>query len=237
MTSPVIEVPIEQVVRRPATYEQYLELAPESRKVEWADGFMVTYRPPLIPHQLIVGFLYRLLGTYVTLLDLGVVIISPAEVKLWPDGPAREPDILFVSNDNMGQLSIERFEGGPDLVVEVISRSSAAIDRVEKFSEYERAGVREYWLIDPRPYQQQADFYTLDDAGRLAAAPLEEDGRFLSKAVPGFWLDVEWLWQLPLPDSISPLAKIVASSEAIPTERRQTLLALLDALQQGKSND
>ena len=236
MTSPAFELPIEQVVRQPATYEQYLDLAPESRKVEWVDGFMVTYMPPLIPHQLIVGFLDRLLGAYVALLDLGVVIISPAEVKLWPDGPAREPDLLFVSNDNMGQLSTERFEGGPDLVVEVISRSSAAIDRVEKFREYERAGVREYWLIDLRPYQQQADFYTLDDAGRLASAPLEEDGRFLSKAVPGFWLDVDWLWQLPLRDSQPLLAQIVASSEAASPEMRRAYRALMQTFS-GRATD
>ena len=227
MTSPAIETPIEQVERQPATYEQYLELAPENRKAEWVDGFMVTYMPPLVTHQLIVGFLYRLLSAYVELLELGTVLISPLEVKLWPEGPAREPDLLFVSSSNLDQLSIRRVAGGPDLVVEVISQSSVAIDRVEKFSEYERAGVKEYWIIDPRPFQQQADFYTLNANGRLTAASLEE-GRFMSQVIPGFWLDVEWFWQSPLPRAQPLLARIVAHSESASPAQRQIYRMLLN---------
>ena len=49
-------------------------------------------------------------------------------------------------------------EGGPSLVVEIVSPGSATIDRVDKFREYERAGVGEYWIIDPRHQKQQADF-------------------------------------------------------------------------------
>ncbi len=69
-------------------------------------------------------------------------------------------------------------------------------DRGDKFIEYEAAGVREYWLIDPD--REQAEFYQLTEAGRYHLMPITE-GRFNSKVLPYFWLQVDWLWQKDLP--------------------------------------
>lgn len=71
-------------------------------------------------------------------------MIAPLEFKLWPSGPSREPDLFFVSTNNLCNLTEKRYEGGPDLIIELLSTGSHKIDRVDKFSEYEKAGVLEY---------------------------------------------------------------------------------------------
>jgi Uma2 family endonuclease len=109
------------------------------------------------------------------------------------------------------------------VVIVVVSPASDTIDRVQKFREYERAGVREYWIIDPRPQQQQADFYRLDAAGRYEAAPPDKEGIFTSLIVPGFRLKVAWLWQLDTPqppDAERILAGLLADAPGLSDELR-----------------
>ena len=77
-----------------------------------------------------------------------------------------------------------------DLVVEVISTESVARDSSEKFYEYQANGVREYWVIDPRPGLARADFWVLDDHGAYRPVPIGADGFYLSTVLPNFKLDV-----------------------------------------------
>jgi Uma2 family endonuclease len=207
-----------QVVRRAATYEQYLEWASETHFAEWVDGEMIEYMPPLPDHQEITWFIFRLLSGFVEALDLGWVGAGPLEFKLWPDGPSREPDVFYVTKARRHLLTKRRFEGAPDIAIEVISTGSVREDRVRKFAEYERAGAAEYWLIDPRPYQNAAEFYRRDESGVFAPVELVE-GRFHSAALPGFWLDVAWLWQ-DAPSYRAALTAIFQSSDAFPPDLR-----------------
>ncbi|MCI0395502.1 MAG: Uma2 family endonuclease [Chloroflexi bacterium] len=92
--------------------------------------------------------------------------------------------------------------------------------RVYKFTEYERAGVREYWIVDPRPHQQQADFYVLGDDGAFSPAPLDENGIYHATVLPHFWLKVAWLWQKELPNSQLVLAEFMLSVPELPAEAR-----------------
>jgi len=208
----------QEVTRRPASYEEYLAQASETRFAEWADGEMIEYTPPLFEHRDITWFLFRLLSGFVEALDLGVVGAGPYAFKLWPDGPAREPDVFYVSRARRGLITSRWFQGGPDIAIEVVSPGSVREDRVRKFEEYERAGVDEYWLVDPRPFQNTAEFY------RLASGiyqPVElPDGRFISSVLPGFWLDVAWLRQDPLPSYRDALTAIFRSSDAFPPDLR-----------------
>lgn len=86
-------------------------------------------------------------------------------------------------------------DGAADLVVEIVSPESIGRDRGEKFVEYEAAGIREYWLIDPQ--REQAEFYRLGDDSRYHLVSTDSDGIFHSEIIRGFWLRVEWLWTLP----------------------------------------
>lgn len=206
--------------KRKQSYEEYLALPDDGRRVEWVNGERIHHQSPTVAHQEIVIFLSMLLSGYVQRLNLGRVLGGLFEVRLWPNGPAREPDVLFIGRERMSQLTERRFEGGPDLVVEVVSPGSVTIDRVDKFLEYERANVGEYWIIDPRPHQQQADFYIRDADGRFAAAPLDDQGVFASTVLPGFRLDVAWLWREELPDAERITASLLAEAPGLPDELR-----------------
>jgi Uma2 family endonuclease len=152
------------------------------------------------------------------------------EVKLWPDGPSREPDILFVGQDNLSRIGDKRFDGAPDLIVEVVSPTSVTLDRIRKFREYEQAGVSEYWIIDPRPFQQQADFYLRDEDGQFVPAPVGDDGVYAAQVIPGFRLRVAWLWQSPQVNPQRALAEMLADAPGASEELRAAYRELLRVL-------
>ncbi len=180
------------------TYEQFLEWADEDTWAEWVDGEVIVLSPASIPHQQLSGFLFFLIDLFVQVHQTGVVFFPPTQVKLGPGcRSGREPDLLFVSHAHKDRLLKNRIDGPPDLVVEVISPESEYRDRVDKYAEYESAGVPEYWLLDHE--QKDAAFFRLGPDGRYARVPLEEGGIFRSAVLPGFWLRVEWLWQEPPP--------------------------------------
>jgi Uma2 family endonuclease len=212
------------------SYEEYLHLAGESTIAEWVNGEVIRYVPPSDKHQDVSRFLSVLLDLFIRYFDLGILRYAPLEVKLWPDGPSREPDIFFVSKANLSNLSTRRYSGGPDLVIEIISRASVTEDRVRKFTEYEQAGVREYWLVDPRPRQQQCDFYVLDPDQIYQPAAIDENGIYRSTVLPGFWLAIDWLWKATMPNPQLALAEIMVSIEELPAEARATFQALYNLL-------
>ena len=214
------------------SYEEYLQFANDTQIVEWDEGEVIIYMPPIPEHQIISHFLSTLIGLYIQYFNLGKLHYAPLEVKLWPDGPSREPDIFFVAQENAARLTDKRFEGAPDLIIEIISPGSVTEDRVRKFNQYEQAGVKEYWLIDPRPHQQQADFYLLGEDKLFFAAPLDEAGRFYSAVLPNFWFNLDWLWQDPLLNPQLILAEIMVSIESLSAEAKSVYQALYNLLSQ-----
>jgi Uma2 family endonuclease len=115
-----------------------------------------------------------------------------------PEVPSgREPDVLFVRTEHLDRVKPTYLDGPADLVIEITSPESIGRDRGDKFIEYERAGVAEYWLIDPE--RRRAEFYRLDAQGLYRLCEPDAQGVYRSQVVEGFWLRVEWLWQEPLP--------------------------------------
>jgi Uma2 family endonuclease len=121
----------------------------------------------------------------------------------------REPDLIFVSNRNLHRLRNTYLDGPADLAVEIMSPESIGRDRGDKFYEYARGGVPEYWLIDPQ--EQWAEFYHLHSS-RYQPAFTGDAGIYHASTIPGFWLKVEWLWQQPLPSVEETLLEIGGES-------------------------
>jgi hypothetical protein len=96
-------------------------------------------------------------------------------------------------------------------------------DRDDKYREYRDAGVREYWILDPRPRKRRADFYFLNEAGDYVLFATEEDERVESRVLPGFWIKPEWLWP-PLPVSVAMAFYEMRGLTAEQIEQIQTLL-------------
>jgi Uma2 family endonuclease len=184
------------------SYEEFLAWADEDTHAEWVNGEVIVHRPPKDIHQATLGFLYLLLGLFVDLFYLGKIRVAPFEMKATPQGSAREPDILFIANENLARLTEERLAGLADLIIEIISADSVYRDRRDKFIEYRDAGVPEYWIIDPRPDKQRADFFRLDERGEYVLFATEDDAQVKAHVLPGFWLRPAWLWQA---NTLNPL--------------------------------
>ena len=192
-----------QVGTRQMSYEDYLLWSTEDQHAEWVNGEVIVHLPPTEIHQALLVFLVRLLGTFLSWHNLGKLLVAPFEMKLGPRGPARQPDILFVSAGHLDRLTPQRLDGPADLVIEIVSNDSVRRDRFDKLLEYGRAGVCEYWVIDPRPGKQRADFLQLDETGEYALIATEDDERYASAVLSGFWLRPAWLWQV---DYLDPFA-------------------------------
>lgn len=95
--------------------------------------------------------------------------------------------------------------GAPDIVWEIISPDSEERDWRDKLPEYEQAGIREYWIINP--YVETAYLYVRDAQGSYQRAP-ETDGVLRSTVIPDFWLRTAWLWQQPLPGVLASLREM-----------------------------
>jgi len=201
--------------RIPMSYEAFLAIDGEHQHAEWEDGATIIFMPATPQHQDIVTFLVTLLRLFTDFFQLGTVLTAPVEMKVSPTSNAREPDILFVAKANLGLITNKRLTGPADLAVEVISPESVARDHGKKFREYQDAGVKEYWVIDPRPGLQPASFWVLDHHGRYQAGVIDEQGVYHSTVLPGFWLDVAWLQSPGMPNPQFTFAEIAGFPPAM----------------------
>jgi Uma2 family endonuclease len=207
--------PTTQEQRLRMSYEEFLAWADEDVHAEWVNGEVIVQMPPEEPHQRVVAFLMSLMTLFIQLFNLGRLLPAPFEMRAKPDGSAREPDLLFVAREHLDRLSQERLSGPADLVVEVVSDDSVARDRADKFYEYQDVGVKEYWILDPRPGRERTDFYVLDEKGRYRPVPPGPDGRYHSMVLPGFWLQVDWVTSAEPPDVLTVLAQIVGPQKLV----------------------
>lgn len=190
------------------TYEEFLEWADEDTLAEWVNGEVVMSSPAGKQHQDIAGFLESVLRQFTEENGLGQVLSAPFQMKM---EHGREPDIIFIAKAHLDRLKPERLEGPADLVIEIVSDDSAGRDRGQKYYEYARGGVPEYWLIDPR--SRWVEFYHLEGPHyRLVFDGTE--GEYHARVLPGFRLQVEWLWQEPLPQVEDALLDIEGEERA-----------------------
>ena len=163
----------------------------KDRKAELIVGVIIVHSPSWDIHERLQAFLLTLLGMYVETADLGEIRGSRTPVELAED-QVFEPDILFVTREREEIIQRQGVFGPPDLVIEVLSASTASHDRGAKFRVYERAGVRELWLIDPYG-PAGTEFYRLEGERFRPVMP-DPGGWLRSAAVSGFAIQVEWLW-------------------------------------------
>ena len=129
------------------TYADYLETSDDER-YELLHGELVMVPAPLIDHQYALINLIIAIGAFVKKHKLGKVYSAPFDVVL-SDTNVVQPDLLFVSTARQHSITPENIQGAPDLVVEILSPSTAERDRSVKFELYAQHGVQEYWIVDP----------------------------------------------------------------------------------------
>lgn len=128
------------------TEADYFPLSERGRLVELSDGEVEVIELPTEFHQLILLRLSVALHMFVMSAKLGHVRFAPLPVRLWP-GKIREPDLMFMSARHFDRIG--KYWGIPDLTVEIISEGTGDKDREVKRFEYAKAGIPEYWIVDP----------------------------------------------------------------------------------------
>ena len=191
------------------TYEEFKSLIKENQKGDLINGVVKMKSPATFRHERLFQFLTFLMQGYVAAKDLGVVLGSRTLVRI-DEFNGYEPDILFVSKDRTKIIKEMEVDGAPDVVVEIASKTSKLDDEVRKFNGYERLGVKEYWIIDSET--GKAKFFRMGDDGLFYEVELEK-GIFRSEAIPGFWLNLDWLSVEKMPNSFEALMEILQKKQ------------------------
>jgi len=181
------------VLQKKMAYQEFRELDLNYNDDFWYElinGDLVRKQSPTVEHQIISSNLEFELMLYVKQTQSGTVLHAPLDVVL-DDNNSYHPDIFFIKKERL--FIIDKKEqvviGSPDLVIEILSKSTAVYDKGVKRETYERNGVREYWLVDPR--NKSVEVYGLVEQRYKLIAYQEETGLIQSAALEGFELDLE----------------------------------------------
>lgn len=140
------------------TYEDYLKLPDDRNRYEIINGELVKTPAPKTIHQGAISNLFYELKDFVRKNSLGKVYTSPCDVLLGDENIV-QPDILFIAKENKKIITEDNIKGSPDLIIEILSPTTAYYDLIEKKELYEKFGIREYWIVDPKKHW--IEVYTL----------------------------------------------------------------------------
>jgi Uma2 family endonuclease len=181
------------LVERYWTAEDVRALPEDGNRYECIDGALLVTPAPRYAHQYVVGGLCVALHPFVEASGLGVCLMSPADIELFP-GTTVQPDVYVADAKPGGKIRDWQDIATLRLAVEVLSSSTARRDRGIKREFYQRAGVNEYWIVDldarlverwtPSSERPEILRETLRWAPAGAAEPLEIDlPRFFAKVL------------------------------------------------------
>ena len=167
------------------TYEDYLTL-PEGGpfRYEIIDGELCMTPSPNTRHQRISRKLLLVIGKFLETHPVGEVFDAPYDVIFSQDPlQVAEPDLIFVSKAHDSIITEKNIQGVPDLLIEILSPTTAANDRRVKLSLYERFGVPEYWIMDPEAETVQV--FRLSDGRYGTCLEFRKEDALDSPLLPG----------------------------------------------------
>jgi len=151
------------------TYDDYLQFPDDGLRHEIIEGEHYVTASPATRHQRILLTLSYLFQSYLETHPIGEIFFAPFDVLL-SEFNVLVPDLIYISKERSGQLTLKNLQGAPDLVVEILSPSTKSRDRHLKRAVYERTGVEEYWIVDPD--QDVVDVYRRHDPTSAFSAPI-----------------------------------------------------------------
>lgn len=156
---------------------------------EWVKGNLIEMSPITREHAKLHRYLSNLLQAYFIEKPIGDFEMDPFVMRL-EDISNRQPDLQVILGDNMANLGETYMDGPADIVIEITSEATVAVDRGIKFEEYRQGRVPEYWIIDPR--NKEALFYRLEST-YYVQQPIVADV-YQTTQLPGLHLHVPTLW-------------------------------------------
>jgi Uma2 family endonuclease len=186
-----------EILATGVSFEEYLERF-AGVHCELVDGYVIKMSPIHERHDKLVRYGALLFEAYFALNPIGEIRQDPFVMSTLPDLPKRQPDIQVILKTNGGRLTPTFMDGPADIVIEITSPGTEEVDRGDKFVEYEKGGVQEYWIFDP--LRRESLFYRLNADGIYMPQPLDEMGNYQTPLLPGLLIHVPTLWKDPLPN-------------------------------------
>jgi Uma2 family endonuclease len=171
------------------TYADYCRIPPDRKRHEIIDGRHFVNPAPDPYHQWVSGELFRRLAAAVTDAGLGVVYHAPIDVHLSP-GTIVQPDLIVLRKRNRSIVGDKKLTGVPDMLIEILSPSNRRYDQRVKRDRYERAGVREYWIVDPEAHSVEQ--LVLRRGAYVALSPATD--RIALRILRGVTIDLGEVW-------------------------------------------
>jgi len=168
---------------------------------EWLDGTVIKMSPVHDKHDRITRYLAILFSAYLEQKSIAEIRQEPFVMRYSFDDNGetkrrnREPDMQIILDANLDNLKPTFMDGAADIVIEVVSLESQQRDYAEKFYEYEKAGVPEYWIIDP--IKQDCRFYRLNSKNAYVLQETEET--YQTPLLPQLIIDIDTFWKDKLP--------------------------------------
>jgi len=168
------------------TFDDYLK-TPEDERYELIEGDLLMVPSPVPKHQRISRKIEFTLEKFVTENDRGEIFYAPCDVYL-DDENVIQPDIFFISKDRMNIIGDKNIQGAPDLVIEIISESSAYLDMVKKKKLYANFSVKEYWIVIPE--EESIQIYILKDKTYMLYKTYNRDNILESSYLNGLKIEL-----------------------------------------------
>lgn len=165
------------------TYQDYLELPDDRNRYEIIEGELIMSPSPTTIHQKVSLNIEVAIQSHLEKNAQGELFHAPCDVKL-SETNVVQPDIFFISNENKKIIADDNIQGAPDLIIEILSPSSAYYDLVEKKELYEKFGVKEYWIVDPKKHW--AEIYVLKKGKYVLHQRAEKSASLRSTVLKGF---------------------------------------------------
>ena len=169
------------------TYEDYLRSTQEGR-YELINGRLERMPAPGFIHQEVSGRIWLVMRMFAERHGLGKVLYAPFDVILG-ERVVVQPDIVFISKENLKNVREDRLFGPPDLVVEIVSPNTVRRDTFVKKNLYAEAGVKEYWIVYPE--ERAIEVWVLKEGKYHLHSVSEGDGRVKSEVLKGLEVDIE----------------------------------------------
>jgi Uma2 family endonuclease len=173
------------------TYEDFA-LLPEGAPYQLIGGQLVVSPSPSTAHQRILGRLFRWMASTVEASQAGEVLIAPVDVYL-SDTDVYQPDLVVVHAGGAAVVEAQLIRGAPDLVVEILSPSTAYYDLRQKKTAYERYGVGEYWVVDP--IERSIEVFTRVEGVFMLYQRSVGSEAIGSRSLAGFEIELESLFR------------------------------------------
>ena len=145
------------IIRPPRTLLEMFKQLPEGTRVQLIENNLIMSPAPLFVHQEVLMEIIFHLQSFIRQNELGKIVVAPIDVYL-DKKDAFQPDIIFISKERLNIIRKNGIYGAPDMIIEILSPSTAKYDLKEKKDVYERYGVKEYWTVEPESKQTEGYF-------------------------------------------------------------------------------